>query len=80
MKRYRVHGCTEIEVTVIVEVEDGVELSEEEIYAKAEEEFAGIESFAGFGDCDHLIGVSDEEATIAADNEVIFNDYEEEEE
>lgn len=78
MKRYRVHGHTEIEVTTIIEVEDDEELDEENICARAAEQFEGIQNYAGMGDFYHLIGVSGEEDTIDAPNSVEFDDFEEE--
>ncbi len=38
----------------------------------------GIENYAGFGDCDHMIGVSGDEDTIEAIGEVEFTECEEE--
>lgn len=78
MKRYRVHGHVGVEVTTVIEVEDGEELSEFQIYERALNEFDGIENYAGFGDCDHLIGVSGEDDTIFCSGDVEFDDYEEE--
>ncbi len=42
------------------------------------ESLAGIENFAGFGDCDHMIGVSGDEDTIEAAGEVEFTECEKE--
>jgi len=41
----------------LAEVEDGEVLTEKGIYERASGQFGGIESYAGFGDCDHLINV-----------------------
>ncbi len=78
MKRYKVTGYIDVTVTTIVEVEDGEELTVEVICARANGEFGGIENFAGFGDCDHMIGVSGDEDTIEAAGEVEFTECEEE--
>ncbi len=78
MKRYKVMGHVDVAVTTIVEVEDGEELTEEEICERASGEFSGIENYAGFGDCGHLIGVSGDEDTIEAIGEVQFTECEEE--
>lgn len=78
MKRYKVTGHVDVAVTTIVEVEDGEELTEEEIYARAYDTFEGVENYAGFGDCDHMIGVSGDEDTIEATGEVEFTECEEE--
>jgi len=78
MKRYKVTGHVDVTVTTIIEIEDGEELTEEEICARANGEFGGIENYAGFGDCDHMIGVSGDEDTIEATGEVEFTECEEE--
>ncbi len=63
MRRYKVTGHVDVAVTTIIEVEDGEELTEEEVCARAYETFEGVENYAGFGDCDHMIGVSGDEDT-----------------
>jgi len=78
MKRYKVTGHIDVTVTTIVEAEDGEKLTEEEICARAYEAFEGVGNYAGFGDCDHMIGVSGDEDTIEAVGEVEFTEYEEE--
>ncbi len=65
-------------VTTIVEVEDGEELTEEEICARVYDTFEGVGNYTGFGDCNHLIGVSGDEETIEATGEVEFAECEEE--
>ncbi len=72
MKRYKVTGHVDVAVTTIVEIENGEELTEEKICERANGEFGGIENYAGFGDCDHMIGVSGDEDTIEAICEVEF--------
>ncbi len=72
MKRYKVTGHVDVAVTTIIEVEDGEELTEEEICVRANGEFGGIENFVGFFDCDHMIGVSGDEDTIEAGGVVFF--------
>jgi len=78
MKRYKVTGHVDVAVTTIVEVEDGEELTEKEICARAYDAFEGVGNYAGFGDCDHMIGVSGDEDTIEATGEVEFTECEEE--
>jgi len=78
MKRYKVTGYIDVAVTTIVEVEDGEELTEEEICARAYDTFEGVGNYAGFGDCNHLIGVSGNKETIEATGEVEFTECEEE--
>ncbi len=63
------------EAAAIIEVEDGEELTEEEICDRADGEFGGIENYAGFGD--HLIGVSGGDDTIEALGVVEFTEWEE---
>lgn len=77
MNRYKVTGQVDVAVTTIVEVEDGKELAEEEICERAYGQFGGIENYAGFGDCDHMIGVSSGEDTIEVAGEVKFTECEE---
>lgn len=72
--RYRVYGHADITISTVVEAD-----SEEEAYEKAEEEFWGIENYAGFGDYDHLLGVSGDEDTIESDGYIQWDDCEEEE-
>ena len=75
MKKYRVFGTMNVVVTTIVVSK--VDLSEEEIYAKAHKKFNGISNFAGNGGIDKLVGVNNVNDTIITDdNEVNFNDYE----
>lgn len=75
MKKLRVFGHATVTVSTIIEVEDGEDLTEEEIYDRARENFGGVMAFAGNGGTDKLIGVSDYEETIAADEEPEFDDY-----
>ena len=46
MKKLRVFGHTEVTVSVLIEVGDDEELTEEEIYDRARENFGGIMAFA----------------------------------
>lgn len=78
MKKLRVFGHATVTVSTIIEVKDGEELNEEEIYDRARENFGGIMAFAGNGGTDKLIGVSDYDDTISADEEPEFDDYTEE--
>jgi len=79
VKKIRVFGHATVTVSVLIEVEDNEELTEEEIYDRARENFGGIMAFAGNGGTDKLIGVSDFEETISADEEPEFDDFTEEE-
>ena len=79
MKRLRVLGHATVTVSTIIEVGDDESLTEEEIYDRARENFGGIMSFVGNGGTDKLIGVSEYEETIAADEEPEFDYYMEEE-
>ncbi len=45
MKKYRVYGNVNVLVETFVEVPDDEELNEEEILARAYDEFQGISSF-----------------------------------
>lgn len=75
MKKYRVYGTMTVVVTTTVKSK--VDLSEEEIYAKAHKKFKGITNYAGNGGIDKLVGVVNEDDTIISDdNEVEFDDYE----
>lgn len=78
MKRLRVLGHATVTVSTIIEVGDDESLTEEEIYDRARENFGGIMSFVGNGGTDKLIGVSEYEETIAADEEPEFDDCMEE--
>ena len=62
----------------VMTFQDAKELTEEEIYDRARENFGGIMAFAGNGGTDKLIGVSDYDETISADEEPEFDDYTEE--
>ena len=75
MKRLRVFGHATVTVSTVIEVKDDESLTEEEIYDRARENFGGIMSFVGNGGTDKLIGVSEYEETIAADEEPEFDDY-----
>ena len=81
-KRFRVSGHATVTVTTVVEidVDDDEELAESDIYDAAWNEFGGIQSYAGNGGIDKIIGVSGWDDTIDADDEVEFDDFWEEEE
>lgn len=49
MKKLRVSGHATVTVSVLIEVGDDEELTEEEIYDRARENFGGIMAFAGNG-------------------------------
>ena len=79
MKRLRVFGHATVTVSTVIEVKDDESRTEEEIYDRARENFGGVMSFVGNGGIDKLIGVSEYEETIAADEEPEFDDYMKEE-
>lgn len=54
MKKYLVYGNMNIVVATVIESK--VDLSEEEIYAKAYKDFEGITNYAGNGGIDKLVG------------------------
>lgn len=72
MKRYRVYGTVTVTVETLVEMPDNKDYSEEEVFAKAEEEFEGIDNYAGNGGIDKLIGVVNDDDSIQSDGEVMF--------
>lgn len=78
MKQLRVFGHTTVTVSVLIEVNETEILSEEEIYARARKVFGGVQSFVGNGGVDKLIGVTGHEETIAADEKVEFDDFQDE--
>lgn len=71
MAEYRVYGWITARVSTVVDAD-----SEEEAYEKAEYEFNGVENYTGFGDFDHLIGVSGDEDTITCESLVDWSDCE----
>ena len=75
--RVQVFGHTTVTVFIVVDVdvENSEEIVEQEIYEQAAEEFGGIQEFAGNGALDKLIGVEDEDSTISADEDVVWDDY-----
>ena len=75
MKKIRVFGHTTVTVSTVITVRDGTELSEKEIRRRAKQKFGGIHAYLGNGGDDKLIGVEDENETIAADEAVVFDDY-----
>lgn len=79
MKKIRVFGHATVTVSTLITVRDGTELSEKEIYRRAKRKFGGIHAFLGNGGDDKLIGVEEENETIAADEPVVFDDYMKEE-
>lgn len=72
MKKYRVFGNISVTVETFVEMPEGKEYDEEEIFAKAYEEFQGIDNYAGNGGIDKLVGVNNEDDALQADGEVEF--------
>ncbi len=72
MKKCRVYGNVNVLVETFVEVPDDEELNEEEILARAYDEFQGISSFCGNGGTDKLIGVNGENDALQADEDIEF--------
>lgn len=71
MKKYSVRGTTV--VTVIKEVWAA---SEEEAYDKAWRELTGLTAFCGNGGTDKLIGVYGSDESVAADDNIEYDDIE----
>lgn len=80
-KKLIVHGYTTVTVHCVIDVDEeeykNGEITEEEIYEKATEQFGGIEAFCGNGGYDKLIGVEGSNESISADESVTFDDYQE---
>ncbi len=72
MKKYRVYGNVNVLVETFVEIPDDEKLDEDEILARAYDEFQGISSFCGNGGTDKLIGVNGENDALQADEEIEF--------
>lgn len=75
MKEIRVLGHTTVTVSTVIKVRDDTNLSEKDIINRAKKQFTGVQAYFGNGGNDKLIGVSGGSDTIAADEEVIFDDY-----
>jgi hypothetical protein len=75
MKEIQVYGHTTVTVSTVIKVRDNTELTESEIISRARRKFGGVHSFCGNGGFDKLVGVSGENDTIAADEEVVFDDF-----
>lgn len=75
MKEIRVFGHVEVTVSTVIKVKDGVALTEDEIYKRAQKVFSGISSCCGNGGDYKLIGVSGDKDTIFCDEKVEFDDY-----
>ncbi|NDH07426.1 hypothetical protein EBX93_16160 [bacterium] len=78
MRRVRVNGRVELDVSIELDVE--ANLTEEEILDLAYNEFGGIASYCGNGGTDKLIGVAGEYESILCESEVEFTFVEELEE
>ena len=70
--RYRVHGRTTVEVTIIVEAE-----SEAEALEVAYDERNCLTQYVGNGGTDKLIGVDGEDETVEANGEIEYTSAEE---
>lgn len=71
MKKFRVCGTTVVTVTKEVWAH-----SEEEAYDKAFEHLSSLTGYAGNGGWDKLIGVSEADESVSADNEIEYDDIE----
>lgn len=71
MKKYRVYGTTVIDVTTEVWAN-----SEEEAYEKAEGKLARLTEYCGNGGYDKLVGVDGGDETVAANNDIEYDDCE----
>ena len=71
MKKFRVCGVTVVTVTKEVWAH-----SEEEAYDKAFEQLSSLTGYAGNGGWDKLIGVSEADESVSADNEIEYDDIE----
>ena len=75
--KYRIFGNTNVVVTTIIEVPDDKKLSEKELYEIAAKKFHGINPYLGNGGSDKLIGVEGKGDTIFAEEEIVWDDFEE---
>lgn len=73
MKKYKVYGTYTITIT-----KDVWANSEEEAIEKADATFGGITEYCGNGGCDKLIGVENDDESVAADGMEEWGDYVEE--
>lgn len=73
MKKYRVYGTYTITITKEVWAND-----EDEAIVKADENFGGIIEYCGNGGYDKLVGVSEDDESVAADGEPEWGNYIEE--
>ena len=73
MKKYKVHGTYTITITKEVWAND-----EDEAIEKADVKFGGIKEYAGNGGWDKLIGVDNDDESVAADGEPEWGNYIEE--
>lgn len=71
MKKFRVYGNTV--VTVIKEVWAN---NEQEAYDKAFEQLSNLTGYVGNGGWDKLVGVSNDDESVSADNEIEYDDIE----
>lgn len=71
MNKYLVYGHTNVTVTCEVVAE-----TEEEAYKAAQEQLGTLTAYVGNGGTDKLVGVDDECQSVAADDEVVYDDIE----
>ena len=71
MKKYRVYGTTVVEV-----VKEVWANSEEEAYEKAENKLACLTEYCGNGSFDRLVGVEEDGESVAANNDIEYDDCE----
>jgi hypothetical protein len=70
-QEYRVFGHTVVTVTTVVTAK-----SESEAYKKASEKLPSLTAYGGNGGTDKLVGVEDENDTVAADENIVYDDIE----
>lgn len=71
MKKYRVYGTTVVEVTKEVWAN-----SEEEAYEKAENQLHSLTEYCGNGGYDKLVGVDGSDESVAANENIEYDDCE----
>lgn len=71
MNRYRVYGHTSVTVVIEVNAE-----SEADAYEEALNQLNCLKSYVGNGGTDKLIGVSGEDESVGADEEIEYDDIE----
>lgn len=71
MNRYRVYGHTTVTVVIEVNAE-----SEVDAYEEALNQLNSLEAYVGNGGTDKLLGVSGDDESVSADEEIEYDDIE----